>query len=67
MKYRQLPPARMQPVLSLPFKCLQGRRLYYSEKPNASALQVFYETVPLVAVILLANWNSNKLTSRPSS
>ncbi len=28
--------------------------------PTAEALQVFYGTVPLVAAILLTNWNNNK-------
>jgi hypothetical protein len=28
--------------------------------PNDSALQVFYGTLPVVAAILLANWNNNK-------
>jgi len=28
--------------------------------PNTQALQVFYGTLPLVAAILLANWNNNK-------
>lgn len=28
--------------------------------PSDSALQVFYGTLPVVAAILLANWNNNK-------
>lgn len=28
--------------------------------PTGQALQVFYGTLPLVAAILLANWNNNK-------
>ncbi len=30
------------------------------ETPSAQALQVFYGTLPLVAAILLTNWNNNR-------